>query len=208
MASKSPFLKHLRRLDTTWNFAHSITRVSTHELEHWEHCVQFTTRFGTTHFINCFSARRHLANQELSIAECDVTGMRGEDFPSLVNRTVLQTFSMSPKSTGRGKPPQQQALGAFHLYSPPCYVTYRDRHFDWQDGCERKKLVKWVVQKPFFFSKLCVLKQSSQCSSSCVATLVILQAKFNVVSSLLSDFDVIIAVPLALPLKMILTWKR
>ena len=28
-----------RRLDTTWNFAHNITRVSTHEHEHWEHCL-------------------------------------------------------------------------------------------------------------------------------------------------------------------------
>ena len=29
----------LRRLDTTWNFACSITRVSKHEHEHWEHCL-------------------------------------------------------------------------------------------------------------------------------------------------------------------------
>ena len=29
----------LRRLDTTWNFARSITRVSTHEHEHREHCL-------------------------------------------------------------------------------------------------------------------------------------------------------------------------
>ena len=28
-----------RRLNTTWNFACSITRVSTHEHEHWEHCL-------------------------------------------------------------------------------------------------------------------------------------------------------------------------
>ena len=31
--------KTLRRLDTTWNFACGITRVSTHEHEHWEHCL-------------------------------------------------------------------------------------------------------------------------------------------------------------------------
>ena len=29
----------LRRLDSTWNFAGSITRVSAHEHEHWEHCL-------------------------------------------------------------------------------------------------------------------------------------------------------------------------
>ena len=26
-------------MDTTWNFARSITRVSTHEHERWEHCL-------------------------------------------------------------------------------------------------------------------------------------------------------------------------
>ena len=31
--------KTLRRLDTTWNFDLSITRVSTHQHEHWEHCL-------------------------------------------------------------------------------------------------------------------------------------------------------------------------
>ena len=36
---KISFFKTLRRLDTTWNFARSITRVSTHEPEYWEHCV-------------------------------------------------------------------------------------------------------------------------------------------------------------------------
>ena len=39
---KIAIFKTLRRLDTTWNFARSITRVSTHEHEHWEHylCTQ------------------------------------------------------------------------------------------------------------------------------------------------------------------------
>ena len=37
LASESLFLT-LRRLNTTWNFARSITRDSTHEHEHWEHC--------------------------------------------------------------------------------------------------------------------------------------------------------------------------
>ena len=35
---KIAIFKTLRKLDTTWNFACSITRVSTHEHEHWEHC--------------------------------------------------------------------------------------------------------------------------------------------------------------------------
>ena len=38
IASKLRFLT-LRRLDTTWNFARSITRLSTHKHEHWEHCL-------------------------------------------------------------------------------------------------------------------------------------------------------------------------
>ena len=36
---QTAIFKTLRRLDTTWNFARSITRVSTHEHEHWEHCL-------------------------------------------------------------------------------------------------------------------------------------------------------------------------
>ena len=36
---KIALFKTLRRLDTTWNFARSITRVSTHEHKHWEHCL-------------------------------------------------------------------------------------------------------------------------------------------------------------------------
>ena len=36
---KISIFKTLRRLDTTWNFARSITRVSTYEHEHWEHCL-------------------------------------------------------------------------------------------------------------------------------------------------------------------------
>ena len=57
--------KTLRRLDTRWKFAHSITRGSTHEHEHWEHCSctqsLLKNRFRTTHFASCFSASRHPA---------------------------------------------------------------------------------------------------------------------------------------------------
>ena len=34
-------LKTVWSLNTTWNFTCSITRVSTHEHEHWEHCMVF-----------------------------------------------------------------------------------------------------------------------------------------------------------------------
>ena len=36
---KIAIFKTLRRLAMTWNFARSITRVSTHEHEQWEHCL-------------------------------------------------------------------------------------------------------------------------------------------------------------------------
>ena len=40
--TKITIFKTLRRLDTTWNFAHNITRVSTHEHEHWEPFFVYT----------------------------------------------------------------------------------------------------------------------------------------------------------------------
>ena len=54
------------------------------------------------------------------------------------------------------------------------------------------QLLTWVVQKPSFFSKLCVCKQCSQCSCSCVETPVIPRVKFHVVSSLLSVLKIAI----------------
>ena len=72
------------------------------------------------------------------------------------------------------------ALEAFHLNCPSCYATWPA----WRQRAE-KQLLMWVVFKKLF-SKLCVHKQCSQCSCSCVETLVILQAKFHVVSSLLT----------------------
>ena len=75
---KISIFKTLRRLDTTWNFARSITRVSTHEHEHWEHCLctQFTKKkvFEQLMLAVACSASRRPANQEVSIvSECDVT---------------------------------------------------------------------------------------------------------------------------------------
>ena len=49
--------------------------------------------------------------------------------------------------------------------------------------------------KNFHFNKLCGHKQCSQCSCSCVETLVILWAKFHVVSSLLSVLKIVILKP-------------
>ena len=56
-----------------------------------------------------------------------------------------------------------------------------------------------------------VRTQCSQCSCSCVETLVILRAKFHVVTSLLSNFDASVPVPHALPenettVKVLLKW--
>ena len=67
--------------------------------------------------------------------------------------------------------------------------------------------------KTFFFSKLCVHKQCSQCWCSCVETLVITKSKVSccVKSSYCfknRDFDASVKVPVALPLKMSLTQKR
>ena len=59
--------------------------------------------------------------------------------------------------------------------------------------------------KNLLFSKLCVHKQCSQYSCSCVETLVILGAQFHLVLSLLTVLKIailIIKVPIALPLKM------
>ena len=36
---KISIFKTVRSLDTTWSFAGSITRVSTHEHQHWQHCL-------------------------------------------------------------------------------------------------------------------------------------------------------------------------
>ena len=60
--------KTLRRLDTTWNFARSITRVSTHEREHWEHCLCTKRRVfeQLTLAVSC-SASHHPASREVWI---------------------------------------------------------------------------------------------------------------------------------------------
>ena len=73
---KISIVKTLRRLDTTWNFARSIIRVSTHEYEHWEHGLptQFTKKkvFEQLTLAVACSASRHPASWEV----CDLTWRR------------------------------------------------------------------------------------------------------------------------------------
>ena len=84
----------------------------------------------------------------------------------------------------RSGPPQ--------LSSKLCRIR-RSTLLHWQDGGEGKKTSgKKSLKRDSLFSKLCVHKQCSQCSSSCVETLVILRAKFHVVSSLLSVLNIAI----------------
>ena len=77
---KISVFKTLRRLNTTWIFACSITRVSTHEHEHWEHCLctQFTNKkvFGQLMLAVALLTCRHHCRQKVLIPECDLTGRR------------------------------------------------------------------------------------------------------------------------------------
>ena len=60
---KIAIFKTLRRLYTTWKIARSIIRVSTHEHEHWEHCVHIVYEkeiFWTTHVSSCISGAREV----------------------------------------------------------------------------------------------------------------------------------------------------
>ena len=77
---KNTIFKTVRSLDTTWNFAHSITRVSTHE-----HTPALTTLCVYTEFTKkkvseqlmlaaVSSARRRHGRQKVSIPKCDLTG--------------------------------------------------------------------------------------------------------------------------------------
>ena len=58
---KIAIIKTLRRLNTTWNFARSITRVLTHEHKHWEHCcvhrVVWKRRFFNSIHVSCCISR-------------------------------------------------------------------------------------------------------------------------------------------------------
>ena len=76
---KITIFKTPRGLDTTWNFARSITRVSTHEHEHWEHCLciqsllkrRFLNNLAAVFSVCCCDGR-----QKVLIPECDLTGRR------------------------------------------------------------------------------------------------------------------------------------
>ena len=73
---KITIFKTLRSLDTTWNFACSITRVSTHEHEHWEHCMctQSLLKRRTTHVSNSTSGMPPSWQTNSVIPECNLTG--------------------------------------------------------------------------------------------------------------------------------------
>ena len=76
---KIAIFKTLRRLDTTWNFACSITRVSTHEHEHWEHCLWTQSLLKWRFFeqltlVAVSPARRRHGRQKVSIPECNLSG--------------------------------------------------------------------------------------------------------------------------------------
>ena len=81
---------------------------------------------------------------------------------------------------------------AVHLNCPPCYA-FGDRHFlAAMTTGSGASYCYWVVQKLTLTLVNCAHKQRSQCSCSCVDTLVILRAKFHVVSNLLSVLKIVI----------------
>ena len=78
MVSFSGF-KTVRSLNTTWNFARSITRVSTHEHEHWEDCLCTQSLlkkkvFGQLTLAVASPVHRRHGRHKVSIPECDLTG--------------------------------------------------------------------------------------------------------------------------------------
>ena len=66
----------LRRLDTTWNFAHSITWVSIRELD-WDHCL-CTQSLLKRKFLNNSRYQLFFSSlmREVSISKCDITWRR------------------------------------------------------------------------------------------------------------------------------------
>ena len=68
-----------------------------------------------------------------------------------------------------------KALGAFHLNTPPYYIAFGDSQLAGRWRAE-KQLLTWLFKN--FFSELCVHKQCSQCSSSCIETLVYYKQSF------------------------------
>ena len=78
---KITIFKTLRRLDKTWNFACSITRVSTHLHEHWEHwlCTQIKLKrkfFKQLTLAVAWPTPNCHGSREVSISECNVNFRR------------------------------------------------------------------------------------------------------------------------------------
>ena len=65
---KITIFKTQRRHDTTWNFAHSITRVSTHKHVHWEHCFN--------HIHSQKKPRLHFGRIFTWVSNLDTAGMK------------------------------------------------------------------------------------------------------------------------------------
>ena len=84
--TKITIFKTLRRLNTTWNFARSITRVSTHEHEHWEHCL-CTQSLQKRRFL-----RLWIDTSQMTLEWCERASDRTAGFWSVAGE-VLTTFS-------------------------------------------------------------------------------------------------------------------
>ena len=91
--------KTKRRLDATWNFS-SITRVSTHEREHWEHCLCMKSLLKGRLLDN--SPLELDLRQKVSIPEYDLTGRRVMvDLLPIRSHSGIETFCL-PWRRGTG----------------------------------------------------------------------------------------------------------
>ena len=92
LASKSLFSKHQEGSTwKTWNFARSITGVSTHEHEHWEHCL-CTLNLPKRRFLDNSTlavaplVRCRRGRQKVLIPKCHLTG-------TLEERSSIRSYS-------------------------------------------------------------------------------------------------------------------
>ena len=134
--------------------------VSTHEHKHGEHYL-CTQSLLKRRFFHC---RRWISGALLS----------------------WKTKSVDPQVW-----PHRQECNGGPLLKPACEVVLGDRHvLSAMTGVRWRCYCYCKLSKNFLYSKLCVHKQCSQCSCSCVETLVILRSKFHVVSSLFSVLNI------------------
>ena len=91
-----------------------------------------------------------------SISQChkryDVTGRRIEDFPSVIYRTVLQTFFHVPKINWKRRPTPTASFRSFApLPSSLLRCIWRLTRLDWQDGSKRKETTANLSCSKTFF---------------------------------------------------------